>query len=415
MRIALVNWSSRKVGGIETYLDGILSGLVSAGHEVSLLHERDEPVDRPRVRMPDGAARWCVTELGREQSLAQLRRWRPDVIYGQGVLDPTLESGTLDIAPAVFFAHAYYGACISGTKLFRLPVMRPCSRRFGWRCLALYYPRRCGGLSPVTMLREYRRQSWRLRLLRRYEAVVTHSRHMRQEYLKHGLPADRVHDFRFGAAHGIRPRDGDEPRTPVATPQEAHRPFRLLFMGRMDAGKGGPLLLRALPIVIAALKRGVTMTFLGDGPLRTLWQEQAARIAAGAVGLGVHFDGWVSAAEERTRHLAASDLLVVPSVWPEPFGLVGADAAGSGLPVAAFAVGGIPEWLADGVNGHLASASPPTAEGLAAAIVSCLSDPDHHARLRRGAGDMAGQFSLDLHTAGLIRLFERVATARRMR
>ena len=54
------------------------------------------------------------------------------------------------------------------------------------------------------------------------------------------------------------------------------------------------------------------------------------------------------------------DLLVVPSVWPEPFGLVGPEAAHHGVPSAAFAVGGIPEWLVDGVSGHLAAGDRPT-------------------------------------------------------
>ena len=52
--------------------------------------------------------------------------------------------------------------------------------------------------------------------------------------------------------------------------------------------------------------------------------------------------------------MKASRLLVVPSVWPEPFGSVGMAAARCGVPAAAFAVGGIPQWLHDGVNGHLA-------------------------------------------------------------
>jgi glycosyltransferase involved in cell wall biosynthesis len=76
---------------------------------------------------------------------------------------------------------------------------------------------------------------------------------------------------------------------------------------------------------------------------------------------------------------------VVPSVWPEPFGLVGPEAAAYGVPAAAYAVGGIPDWLQDGVNGHLAPGNPPMAAGLADAIVNCLGDPAHYEQLRRGA------------------------------
>src|SRR2546423_8225430 len=40
-----------------------------------------------------------------------------------------------DVAPAVFFAHAYYGTCISGAKTFKRPTVTPCDRRFGPKCL----------------------------------------------------------------------------------------------------------------------------------------------------------------------------------------------------------------------------------------------------------------------------------------
>ena len=62
--------------------------------------------------------------------------------------------------------------------------------------------------------------------------------------------------------------------------------------------------------------------------------------------------------------LAQSDLLVLPSLWPEPFALVGLEAARHRLPVAAYAVGGIPDWLTSGENGYLAPGDPPTVDGL---------------------------------------------------
>ena len=73
-----------------------------------------------------------------------------------------------------------------------------------------------------------------------------------------------------------------------------------------------------------------------------------------------------------SAQMRESRLLVVPSVWPEPFGSVGMAAARYGVPAAAFAVGGIPQWLHDGVNGHLASATPPTSASLADAVIRCL-------------------------------------------
>jgi glycosyltransferase involved in cell wall biosynthesis len=101
-----------------------------------------------------------------------------------------------------------------------------------------------------------------------------------------------------------------------------------------------------------------------------------------------------------------SDLLVVPSVAPESFGMIGVQAALEGLPSAAFDVGGISEWLTDGVTGHLAPGDPPTAEGLARAILKCLSDPSHHLALRRSAANLANRFNADVHVRELIRQLE---------
>src|SRR5207253_10057138 len=104
------------------------------------------------------------------------------------------------------------------------------------------------------------------------------------------------------------------------------------------------------------------------------------------------------------------DLLVVPSLWPEPFGLVGPEAGLFGIPVAAFKVGGIPDWLVDGVNGYMASGSPPTSSGLAQAIIKCLYDPVTHARLRQGAREVAQQFNVKNHLTALLEVFSSVTS-----
>src|SRR5205085_9652124 len=107
-----------------------------------------------------------------------------------------------------------------------------------------------------------------------------------------------------------------------------------------------------------------------------------------------------------TNRLRETDLVVFPSAWPEPFGLVGPEAGHLGIPVAGFAVGGVPGWLVDGVNGYLAPADPPSAAGLAVAITSCLCDAATYQRLRRGAVEMAGRFSRGNHLEELLAVFE---------
>ena len=124
----------------------------------------------------------------------------------------------------------------------------------------------------------------------------------------------------------------------------------------------------------------------------------------------VDFTGWVGRGEIDAL-FAGSDLLVLPSLWPEPLALVGLEAARHRLPVAAFDVGGIGEWLTPGRNGYLAPGNPPTVTGLTAAIVACLRIRRRTRDLRDGAGRLSADFSFDTHVDLLLRAFNDVARA----
>src|ERR1041385_1346447 len=144
MRVAVVNWSSRRVGGVEEYVAILLPALARAGIEVAFWHEQDTPVDRGVIEAPPGAPSWCAAEMGDEAALHALRAWKPDVLYVQATGDVQIEQRLLDIAPAVFFLHTYTGTCISGQKTFSRPRSTPCSRVFGPLCLGHYFPHGCG-------------------------------------------------------------------------------------------------------------------------------------------------------------------------------------------------------------------------------------------------------------------------------
>ena len=401
MRIALVNWTSRLAGGAEQYLGAITPALADAGHTVALWSESDDPPGRPRI-IPNGSVpSWSAAALGPDDAILALGRWRPDVLYCQGSGNPAIEEQLLDVAPAVFSAHGYYGTCISGAKSWKFPDARPCSRRFGPGCLVHFYPHRCGGLNPATMVRDYRRQRARQRLLHQYAAIVTHSLHMRDEYLRNGFPPDRVHGLPFPVA-------GTDAERPVRE-SYAGGARRLAFIGRMDPLKGGELLLEALGDVRSTLDLPVQVTFAGDGPERAKWERLATAVSRRA-RVSIRFTGWLPRPEIE-QLLQATDLLVLPSVWPEPFGQVGAEAGAFGVPVAAFATGGIPDWLEDGVNGFMAPGDAPRAADLAEAIVRCLKDPQAYARLRVGARESARRYSLARHIPGLVSILEQAVRA----
>src|SRR5262249_42859546 len=190
MRILIATEHQLVIGGIETYLRALLPALRDVGHEVGVLCEHQAASGQPVIETPVAGLR---TWFGRDaEPLNQIAAGRPDVAYVHGLGDPRLEQALTSRFPAVLYGHAYHGACISGTKRHALPMLQPCPRPLGPACLALYYPCRCGGLNPVTMLRLYRKQSRRRRLLASYRRVLRGSPPMRDEFRKNRVASQPV-------------------------------------------------------------------------------------------------------------------------------------------------------------------------------------------------------------------------------
>ena len=400
MRVAILNQFAHVAGGVETYLSHLLPELARRDCNISFWHEVNIPLGQQRVQTPDSSIVHSIADLGISVAARLLSTWHPDVIFSQGSMNQEWNTLMYDIAPVVQFVHVYYGTCISGQKAWKFPTPRPCNHRFGWECLAHYFPHRCGGLSPLTMIQNYALQSRRLEVLRGCSAILTASAHMRDEFLKHGFSPDRVK-----VAGLFLP----EPQVPPPEPMSSWRTpeLRLLFCGRMVWLKGGDLLLNAVPLFVRCTDRPLHISFLGDGPERGNWQRRAALLTKTYPGVRIEFLPW-SSRDECEAIYRQHDLLVVPSIWPEPFGLTGPEAAQQGLPAVAFDTGGIRDWLTDGVNGHLASANPPTAGALAEAIIKATSDPKHYQELRQGALQGAHRFNLHHHLQILMATFESV-------
>lgn len=388
MRIAVANWTRRRAGGVETYVEQVLAAFAAEGHETSYWYEIDRPESAGAIVMP---ATTGSLPLGDGDAVLA---WRPDLIVVNELLDEALESRLLSATPSVFVAHSFAGTCVSGSKAWSAPVVQPCSRRLGPGCLVHYFPHRCGGRNPLTMVSMYRRAGRRLASFSRATRIVTLSSYMRDEYRRHGFADHQVSCVPYGP-----PRTGTVPRRTAAA-----RPASLIFIGRLERLKGVHVLLDALPDAAAHLGWALSLAVIGDGPERRPLEAQATAVMRDHPDVSIRFEGRL-AAEERDRCLERADLLVVPSLWPEPFGLVGLEAARVGVPAVAFDVGGIRQWLVPGETGVLAQAAPPTSGSLATALVAALRDGDalHRMGMRAGALAAAGPTPLS-HASALLAL-----------
>jgi glycosyltransferase involved in cell wall biosynthesis len=386
MRILIANWHRNVTGGAEKYLQALLPALRARGHEIAIAYEnpvdpRRETLDPPDLPLPG----WGVAELGATETLKRIAEWKPDVAYVHGLEDGGLEDALQRRYRAVLFSHNYYGTCGTGSKYHGFPSPRPCGRRFGPACVALHYPRRCGGLNPFQTWRLFRHQWQRHEALPRYSAILVASNHMYHEFLQHGLAASKVH---------LVPLPGTGVGLPAPPSANRSPQGRILLISRLTDVKGGGHLIQAIRKASEQIGP-LSLTIAGDGPKRQDLEDLARQCR-----VKTHFAGWVETAE-KLRLIREADLIAVPSLWPEPFGLIGIEAGGWGVPAVGFAVGGIPDWLVAGYSGELAPGDPPAVEGLAQAIIRVLTDPEHYRTLCRGAWETARRFTMEAHLAKL--------------
>jgi glycosyltransferase involved in cell wall biosynthesis len=127
-----------------------------------------------------------------------------------------------------------------------------------------------------------------------------------------------------------------------ATPRPLPWSDRLLFVGRWDPRKGAHTVIRALEQL-----PGATLQCFGRGSEG----ERAALVAlAEQLGLADRVEFAQVDRHELPSIYGAADVLVFPSEWDEPFGLVPIEAMACGTPVVATIRGGSAEFLVDDVN-----------------------------------------------------------------
>ncbi len=171
---------------------------------------------------------------------------------------------------------------------------------------------------------------------------------------------------------------------PARVPGPRPRAPRLLAYGRLVPDKGFDLALRAL-VLVSRCEPAARLVLAGDGAARPDLERLADSLG---VSEAVDFVGMVAPAEVAALIDHAS-VVVVPSRWDEPFGLVALEAALMARPVVAARTGGLAEVVEDGTTGLLVDKESP--EGLAAGILRLLDDPDTADRMGRTARIRAGE------------------------
>ncbi|MGO4758690.1 glycosyltransferase family 4 protein, partial [Streptomyces sp. 2MCAF27] len=172
------------------------------------------------------------------------------------------------------------------------------------------------------------------------------------------------------------------------------------FMGRIDEPrKGLPVLMRALPKILAARPR-TRLLVAGRGD-----EKEAVATLPEQMRNRVEFLGMVSD-EDKARLLRSVDVYVAPNTGGESFGIILVEAMSAGAPVLASDLDAFAQVLDGGAAGQLFANED--ADALAQAAIRLLDDPERRAELRVRGSRHVRRFDWDTVGADILAVYETV-------
>lgn len=293
-------------------------------------------------------------DLDRE-FVSLVEAFRPTVVHGHNLNG--LSVGVLPAArsrgiPTILTLHDHWGFCFRNTLI----------KRPGEIC---HDYRRCAECLPFISCGADRRLPIRLRndfvatALGAADLLVSPSRYLADRYGEAGFAPTRIATIPYGidVARFAHLRERPAPTRP-----------RFTFVGYFGEHKGLSVVADALAH-LDHLKGRFRLALVGDGELREPLRQQ---VQTGGWEPWVSLPGKVDNARIDGVY-AETDVLLLPSSWPENHPVTITEAMASGVPVIASRIGGIPEMVEEGVTGFLVEPGDP--RHLAARMATFIENP----------------------------------------
>lgn len=367
MKVVVVHnrYRSSSPSGEDRVVDQEHEALADAGHEVLRFERRSDDIAglslTKKALVPPGM-------LWSPGPARELEGWlsasRPDIVHIHNIF-PLLSPSVLlacwrSRIPTVITFHNFSLVCPKGTLFRDGSVCRAC---VGRRLPAPALAHGCYQHSPVTTIPRALSTAAHRGLWQNVpSAYIFISEAQRRELEPAALPVGRSFV---------------KPNLVPSVPTVRRSEHLIVFVGRLTEEKGLRVLMNAWDRYTAGRPHPrLRLAIAGTGPLEDEIRGWAApRRSVDALGL---LDR--SACNELVARATA---VVVPSEWPEPFGLVVAEAMAAGVPPIATAHGAFAELISDGRNGLLYP--PGDAAALSRILGGIEDDPGALASLGQAA------------------------------
>jgi glycosyltransferase involved in cell wall biosynthesis len=365
-RIAFVvhKFPPESLGGTELYCWSLARTLTQAGHEIHIFYPTtdllpgEEKIEREGVhlwRVPLPVSRqkenpvsqyWhTFRDLAFEASFQRfLDEVKPQLVHFQHVQG--VSARLIELAAPltrIVTLHDYWFFC-ANSQLIR-PDRQPCSGPSAGchNCVDCATERAdlqwMRALRPLVALPFAYRNHYLRKLADEVDLFIAPSDFLREQYIRHGFPADRI----IVVENGL-----DESKLSLSSatplPDPPVRPH-FGFLGSLAWQKGVHILIEAFN----QLDENASLTIYGS---ERLFPDYVAQLKEMARHPHIRFAGLLQPQQVGTA-LRQMDCLVVPSLWYENSPLVIQEAYGVGVPVVASRLGAMPEKVQEGRAGRL--------------------------------------------------------------
>lgn len=174
----------------------------------------------------------------------------------------------------------------------------------------------------------------------------------------------------------------------------------IAFAGRLEEYKGPQNIIKAMPAILET-DPAVRLVIAGAGSYGEALKKLVRYMK---LEKSVEFPGKLS--RRQVNELYKESIIeIMPSVWPEPFGLSSLEALSVGRPVIATNVGGVPEWITDNVEGRLVEPDDPQA--IADAVIDLLGDQSRLLAMSLAARKKSEDYTMEKHTKSMVHLYQK--------
>lgn len=228
-------------------------------------------------------------------------------------------------------------------------------------------------------------------------SIICVSHSIKDNMQKHGVPLHKLAIAHSGIdVERFLPHLGD--RTLRRDLSIGDEELAIGVVGNFFKNKGHEFFIRAAALLVGSTKK-FRFVLAGDGPERKNLESLASNLGLRDLVIFAEFR------DDIPRLIAAMDIMVTPSVWEEPLGLVNLEIMLMGKPLVATKVGGIPEIVLDGETGILVPPKDP--EGIAEAILRLTHDELLTRKLTAaGSERVKKHFSIEAMAQRILRIYE---------